>query len=366
MPAIERGEENQVDTINWFTTLNGVPTDFYAVEFQIWDISAGLPGSVIFPTPGVAADWESVTSGVGHFGTGSYYAYDNTLAQGWTPGLAEPIGTHRIKWRWKPTGGDAFREGAEDFEVLSIGAGPGPDTYIEIQDVRDEGLLIADYPDARVLAYIEIWQAFLDRACRQWFIPKTVILEVDGNESDTLFFGVPIISIDYVKLNAQSEELGTDLYRVYNGNDMPDDRGNPKICLIGPDAYESIFVDPVTTGRLKFRKGRKNQEIKGQFGYVEADGTTPKLIKRALLLLVIEKLTDKMYGPDDPNISPILGSLIEEETDDHRKKWSNPGGELSKRRPGLSGITDNQEVLDIIKLYRAPIGVAAPSHWNLQ
>jgi hypothetical protein len=366
MSAIEREQENTIDKINWFTTLNNVPTDFHAVEFQIWDISGGLPGTVIFPTPGDSGDWEDVTSGAGHFGVGSYYAYDNTLVQGWTPSATEPIGTHRIKWRWKVTSGSAYQSSAEDFEVLSVGAGPGPTTYIEVQDVRDEGLLEADYPDARVLTYIEVWQALIERACRQWFLAKQMILEVDGNESDTLFFGVPIIDIEYVKLNGSSEELHTSLYRVYNSQQYPDDRRNPKICLIGPDAYQDIYVAPIVPGEFKFKKGRKNQEIKGTFGFVEEDGVSPPApIKRALLKLVIEKLANPPYGPADGSLPPTLGALLEEKTDDHSRKYAHPGGELSRRRPGLTGITNDQEILDILKLYRAPLGIAAPKHWSI-
>lgn len=366
MPGIAREQENTPSLINWFTTVNGVLTDMFLVEFQLWDISGGLPGTVIFPTPGDAGDWEDVTAAPGRYSVGHYYAYDNTLVQGWTPGIAEPLGTHRIKWQWKVSALAPYQSDSEDFEVLVQSAGSSTDTYISVQDVRDEGLLIADYPDARVLAYIEVWQAFLDRACRQWFNARTMILEVDGNESDTLFFGVPIISIDYVKLNTSTEELDTTLYRVYNAQRYPDDRRNPKICLVGPDAYQDIYVAPIVPGNFKFMKGRKNQEIKGTFGFVEEDGSTPDLIKRALLMLVIEKLTNKPYGAADSSLSPTLGALLEEKTDDHSRKYAHAGGETARRRPGLTGITNNQEILDILKLYRAPIGIAAPTHWGIR
>jgi hypothetical protein len=365
MAAIERGQANTIDKINWFTTLNNVPTDFNSVQFQIWDISGGLPGDVIFPVPGDPLSWEDVSSGSGHFGVGSYYAYDNTLGDGWTPGLAEPIGTHRIKWRWKVTSGDAYRAGGEDFEVLSVGAGPGPDTYIEVQDVRDAGLTdIVTYPDALVLSHIEIWQAFLDRACRQWFLPREMILEIDGNDGDTLYFGVPIISVEYIKLNGSADYLDETLYKVYSTTTIPDARRNPRIALVGPDAYRDIFVAPLVHGPLKFTRGRQNQEIKGVFGFVESDGTPPKLIKRALLKLVLEKLQNPVYEENPtPSPPPILGAVLEEKTDDHSLKYAAPVTP-EKRNFGLSGITSDPEILDIIKLYRAPIGVAVPAQWS--
>lgn len=365
MPGIAREQENTPELINWFTTVNGILTDMYEVGFQIWDITGGLPGSVIFPNPLDDTEWEDVSAGAGHYSVGHYYAYDNGNAEGWTPPISTNVGTHRIKWRWKATSSSPYQSDSEDFEVLLQSAGSSVDNYISVQDVRDEGLTEADYPDAKVLTYIEVWQAFLDRACRQWFNSRILTLSVDGNESDTLFLGVPIIEIEYLKINGQTAELDSNLYRVYNGNRYPDDRRNPKICLIGPDAYESVFVDPVVCGRLRFAKGRQNQEIKGTFGFVEEDGSTPKLIKRALLKLVIEKLTNSLYGADDGSASPVLGTLLEEWTDGHKKKWSNPGGEIGSRRAGLTGITNDQEVLDIIKLYRAPLGVASPSYYSI-
>ena len=365
MPAIAREQENTPSILNWFTTINGTLTDMYAVEFQIWDITGGLPGTVVFPTPGDDSAWEDVTSGVGHYSVGHYYAYDNTGVVGWTPGIGEPIGTHRIKWRWKASAAAPYQSDSEDFEVLSQSGGSSADWYISLQDVRDAGLLEATYPDADVIAAIEMWQQFIERACRQWFNPRTMILQVDGTNSDALHFGVPIISIDYLKINNRADEMETTYYEVYSGNQLPDDRGNPRIKLIGPDHHRDIYLAPVVTGRLKFRKGRRNQEIKGTFGYVEPDGSTPKMIKRALLKLVIEKLTTPVYSTGGGGSSPsLLGIVLSEETDGHKRKYGYPGGQLTPRRSGLSGITQDPEILDIIKLYRAPLGVASPAHWS--
>jgi len=364
MPALARGQENTPSILNWFTTVNGVLTDMYEVGFQIWDITGGLPGDVVFPTPGDANDWEDVTIAPGKYSVGHYYAYDNTNAQGYTPDIGQPIGTHRIKWRWKSSAAAPYQSDAEDFEVLVQSAGGSADWYISVDDVRDEGLLEADYPDAKVIAYIEMWQQILERICRQWFNARTLILQIDGNDSDTIHFGVPIISIDYLKLNERTDELDTSFYKVYSGNQWPDDRGNPRVKLIGPEYDRDIFLSPVTWGRLRFRKGRQNQEFKGTFGYVESDGSTPKAISRALLKLVVEKLTTPIYSTTGGSSPSLLGMVLEEKTDGHSIKYGYPGGEPTSRRPGLTGITQDPEILDIFKLYRAPLGVATPAHWS--
>jgi len=361
MPAIAREQENTPALLNWFTSVNGILTDMVKVEFQVWDISGGLPGSQVFPA--VADTWEDVTTGGGHYSTGHYYCYDNANAKGWTPGIAEPLGTHRVKWRWKSSDSAPYQSDSEDFEVLVQSAGSSADTYIGVQDVRDAGLSQADYPDSDVLASIELWQQFLERACRQWFIPRIKVFSVDGNDSDTLHFGVPIVSIEYLKINDRTDELSPTLYRVYSGNDLPDNRKNPCIKLVGPSWNRDIFLAPIVSGQFRFLKGRQNQEIKGIFGYIEPDGSVPGLVKRALLKLVIEKLTCPPGGSASPTPPSVLGFVLEEKTDGHSIRYGSVG-EFEKRKLAFSGITQDPEVLDIIKLYRAPIGIATPAHWS--
>jgi hypothetical protein len=365
MPALARGQENTPSIINWFITVSGVLTDAYSVGFKIFDITGGLPGTQVFPLTG----YEEIVGSDGHFSVGSYYAYDVANTQGWTPELTQTIGTHRIEWRWKISVDAPYQSGYEDFEVLVQSAGSTTDTYITVQDVRDEGVpeeVDGGPSDAKVLSYIETWQAFIDRATRQWFVPKATIMSINGNESNLLQFSVPIISIDYVKLNDDSDELDTDLYRVYNGIVNPDDRRNPRIKLVA-STNRDIYTRPY--GRLLFRKGEQNQEIKGVWGYVEEDGTTPKLIQRALTKLVIEKLMTPIYESTPSTLAPmppLLGPLLEERTDGHEMKYGYAGGAIKPRAPGLIGITQDQEILDIIRLYKGPIGIGAPTYRNIR
>lgn len=362
MTAIARGEENTSNNINWFTTVNGAPTDMFAVEFQVFDISGGLPGSQIFPAVG----WEDVSSAPGNFALGSYYAYDNTNSQGWTPEVAASLGTHRIYWRWKYKSGSSYQTGAEDFQIQVIAGAPAV-LYISVDDVRAEGLENPPHSDADIQAAIVLWQQALERACRQWFYSRELTIVFDGNNSDALHMGVPIIEIEYIKLNDDENELPVEKYRVYNSRTHPDNRRNPRVKLVHSTQLSDIYVSPFTIGELKFYKGRQNQEIKGTFGFLEPDGSTPALIKRALLKLVIEKLTHPIYtpageAPPDPSSVTYAGVVIEEKTDGHSIKYGTPA--FKDRRVGLSGLTQDAEVLDIIKLYRAPIGIATTSYWS--
>lgn len=243
-------------------------------------------------------------------------------------------------------------------------------TYCTLADIRAEGIISTMVSDTKVTDMIAICQEFIDRACRQWFEAKPLTLNIDGNNSDTLHFGVPIISVTSLKLNNSPDVLDASLYRVYNQRVYPDDRRNPRIKLIRSDSIRDIYTASHPSDSLRFRKGRQNQEIVGSFGFLEADDTAPKLIKRALCKLTIEKLQNPLFhdqstsSPSVPPAPPIVGPLLEEETDDHRQKYGQAGGTVAPRRPGLSGVTDDQEILDIVTLYRAPIGLATPSHWS--
>lgn len=364
MPALARGQANTPSILNWFVTVGGVQTDVNDVGFRILDISAGLPGTQIFPaTPDT---YESVTAAPGHFSTGSYYAYDNEHAVGWTPDIAEALGTHRVEWRWRVTVDDPYQLGTEDFEVLVQSEGSSDDMYVSVADIRAEGVTTDMVSDIRVMAAIQTWQAFLERACRQWFNPKTLIIKFDGTDSDAIHFGVPIISVDYLRVNGLKTDLQCSLYKVYNSIRYPDDRRNPRIKLVSEDELD-IYTAPLIYGRMKFRKGRHNQEVKGTFGFTEEDGSVPLLIRRALTKLVVQKIANPIFkadpGDDTVPLPPLLqGILKKEETDGHSLEWTTAGGDIKPRAPGLIGITQDQEILDIIKLYKAPIGIATPAH----
>jgi hypothetical protein len=241
-------------------------------------------------------------------------------------------------------------------------------SYVTVQQVRDAGLTVAMIPDdADVQAAIDLWQAFIERATRQWFEERPATLDVDGTDSDTIHFPVPVISVSAVYLNNSADALDTSYYRVYNNRTAyPDDRKNPRLKLIGPDSHRDIFNQPLMFGSLRFRKGRQNQRIIGTWGYTEEDGSVPLLIQRALIKLVIEKIGPIIPGPAGPGVPPVVptGLLVEERTDDHSRKWQAAGGSTKARPGGLLGITNDPEVLRIIQLYKAPTAMATPAHWS--
>jgi len=243
-----------------------------------------------------------------------------------------------------------------------------PFLYVSVSEIRALGLTDAVmFPDSSILTAIKTWQAFIERACRQWFYPIELEMTLDGTDSDAIHFGVPVISVSEVRLNGDTVALNPTYYKVYSNLTYPADRQNPRIKLIEQrTANYDIYTAPLRDGKLRFRFGRQNQYIKGVFGYIEADGSPPALIKRAVAKLVVEKLTKPIYvapGAEAPTPPPVMaGIVLEEWTDGHKIKYAQSGGELKPRAPGLAGITDDPEVLGIIRLYKAPIGVATPNN----
>lgn len=243
-------------------------------------------------------------------------------------------------------------------------------TYCTVQNVRDEGLTdVAAYPDATVQTSILLWQQLIDRVTRQWFEARPLTLELDGNDSGVLHFPAPIIEITSLKLNSSPSDLDPDSYEVYDSRTFPDDRRNPRIKLVRGDTLRDIYTAPLHNGELRFRKGRRNQEIVGTFGFLEEDDSTPGLITRALCKLVIEKLTNPtLADPANPVTPPppVLGSLLEEWTDGHRVKFAQAGGATKPVAPGLEGMIKDPEVRQILKLYKGPIAMASPAHWSFR
>lgn len=257
-------------------------------------------------------------------------------------------------------------------EVVSDGTlaftnDPSSRFYIQLSDVRALGLDSVTFPDAVVTASIKLWQQFIERATRQWFYPLPLDLVLDGTDSDAIHFGVPCISISSLYINNSDTVLDPTYYAVYNNLTYPADRQNPRVKLIDTmEGWRDIFTAPTRDGRLRFRKGRQNQHITGVFGYVEADGSPPEMIKRALLKLVVEKLTNPIYvapGALPPGaMGSARGPITAEWTDTHKLSYAQAGGTVLAKAPGLNGITDDQEILTIIKLYKAPLGVATPAN----
>ena len=360
MPALTRGEVSNASNPKldvFMKDSSGTRINVAELSFQIFE-KVSTPGTPIqmFPVSG------RQTVNLNPYPTGDRIDNGHYVANYTIPSNAL-IGTWEIRWftRYLPSSPEQYF--AEEFEVLSSAGISAGDMYISVADVRAAGLTIDPPDDATIFASILMWQQVLERVTRQWFRPIPIELYLDGTDSDTLHLPVPIISIETMRINDDPTPLEAGRYRVYSGCLLPDDRKNPRIKLVDTFGYErDIYTAPDRTRRSRFHKGRQNQYMKGVFGYVEADGSTPAMIKRAMLKLVIKDVQSPLAG-SLPGLTPppITSSIVREEvTDGHSIKYQLAGGDLKPRAVGLSGLIDDPEVQMIVKLYKAPIGMATP------
>lgn len=232
--------------------------------------------------------------------------------------------------------------------------------YATVADLRAQGVP-ASIVDATIQEAIDLWSQFVDRACRQFFEARSLTVDLDGNDSHILHLPFPVISVTSLFTNGNfTTALDAARYTVYNGRTTggQDDRKNPKIRLV--TSASSIYEVPrhfLTSPA--FVKGNRNQRIVGSFGYTESDGTTPLLIKRAVMKLAVKQLKDgsTLWKELDSPTVPA-GGVMSETTDGHTITYD--AFRVNPSKPGLTGITGDQEVDRILDLYRAPLAMAVP------
>jgi hypothetical protein len=228
--------------------------------------------------------------------------------------------------------------------VAIQGSGSG---YATLAEIRAAGVDETQADDATVIASIALWQQFIDEATGQWFYSKDLDFKIDGTDAAVIWLKPPIISVSALYVNGDfTTALNSDYYVVYNnlGDGVRDDRKDPKITSsnLGSD---DLFTRMGWGG--KFVRGRQNQRIVGSFGYVEPDGSTPKLIKRAVQKMVVKTLQDS--SPLSPTPGPA-GPIIGETTDGHTVRYASM---MAGRKLGTIGITGDAEVEAIIQMYRS-------------
>lgn len=253
-----------------------------------------------------------------------YYGINTSNTWNTTTRLAHDV------WYYRLEAGGQILQKFEHVNIVEEAQAPGiGEKYITIQDIRNEGILLADYSDDRVLEMIILAADYIDLMTGRWFedLEKTITLDGTGNK--LLQFEVPIISITSVAIGSWGVTpaiVNSDNYIVYNRK--PDDYQDPRI----------EFYD-------KVKKGKLNVEIKGHFGYVDEDGNTPGLIQRAMKKLVIGSLP--YLASDESEENDFKMKLISEKTDGHSYELSDLISEGS--------ITGDPKIDNIIQMFKRPI-----------
>lgn len=353
MPALARGQASDCTNpeLDLFTLVNGVKTNMDTVEFQVFEKVTDPDNPIqVFPPSG-----RYTVDAANDCPTGDRVSTGRYVAQ-YTPDLAELIGTHEIRWYFKPTPTSAEVTFQEEFEVLAEATGSSGVGYCTVQELRDEGVPSTGsgaVSDSKLQTIITRASVYVDQYTGRWFEPRTLTLDFDGSGAASMLLEQPIISITSVAIDSVALSLADVL--VYNRHITqnllaPDDRENPRIEIDQPLHDDLLYK----VGLKHFPRGQQNIRIVGMFGYTDYDGTstgkTPDLICEATKLIVMRELTPK-YGAagNDPVFSSA--NIVEEKTRDQSVKFANPTN-LGAQSPGP--FFGDRRIDSILMRYRLP------------
>jgi hypothetical protein len=346
--------------LDLFIQVNGVLTDLTgSLEFIIFDVSDAakqLSPVQVFPIAGrETVDITALCSDPtpGHkLSTGRYVAE-------YTPDIAEPLGTHRICWYFKLTPSSPEQTFAEEFEVLPEATATTDQGYCFVSDIRAEGVTdTTTYPDVLIQQKIALASQYIDKLTGQWFEPRALTFELDGDQSKRLHLAVPIIAIDQITVQ-NSGVVDSDSYKVYNRHltqrmTNPDDRQDPRVEYV-----HQLFTTSDVYQRFPYLEwpiGSQNITVDGVFGYTDysganTQGTTPLLICQACKLLVFRDLAP-LCEPDQRFDARWRNRVLSMRT---RDQSISLGG---VRATGARGyLTGDEEIDSILEHFMAPIAI---------
>lgn len=207
--------------------------------------------------------------------------------------------------------------------------------YASAQDLRDEGVTLADASDARLIALIAEASDTIDCVTGWFFEPRARALRLDGR-------GTPRLSVPWVPLLIESVSI--------DGAALdPSDVG-----WIGAPVQAGFIEPRVELRKGRFARGDSNVELQGTWGYTEPDGSrfgrTPLAIRRACMLLVMRTLP-KLADSDLVGDARSAWRIIEQRTRDQSFSLSKPVQHAD--------ITGDPEVDLILARYARPLTLGA-------
>lgn len=201
-----------------------------------------------------------------------------------------------------------------------------------------------DVPKKRGEDEISMAMDFIDLQTRQWFEPRSKTIRVEGKNSNVMFFPVPIISITEIRVNDETVAQPLINFEIFDG---VDNRRNPRIKLRTSSSLNTIFTQ--THGRAFIRAAYS--EFDGSYGYVEDDGSTPLMIKKATIMLTVNNL--KSPVGTGSSLAGV-GAMKREKVDLHETEYFQP----DDVRGGASGaISGDIEVDRILKMFKGPVAI---------
>lgn len=255
-----------------------------------------------------------------------------------------------------PVVGDVVSQLGKGSTVIELLTGP---TRLRVEDADGSSPLANgaarlfhsdSVPRYRGEGFIQEAMGLIDEVTGQFFNARSATVTLEGNNTPTLWLPVPIISITQLLINSTSLELqeGEDYdFVAFKGRERPqDDRRNPRIKLNVGRGRDSIFTGAITN-RVFIKETLTH--ITGTFGFLEPDGSTPALIKKATAILALGSAN----VPIATSAGGTTGPLKRTKVDLHEQEFFENKVTTSK-----SSITGDAQVDYILAKYRAPIRIS--------
>jgi len=323
------------------------------VEFRILDQTG-----VTNVYPAAPSTYEDITL-TGAYSTGIWYAPGGPDGTSWDL----TVDTRYVcEFRHRESATASWVVSRLSFDVVADLFQMAYRSYISPKEVRDNGITVAQLSNARLAILIPRAIQLIERATRQPFRPVLVDAMLDGNHSPLMQLPIPIIGLEDVYMNGEDTATEHDWLAVYNGaNPFQDDRKNPRVKFRNSVVYSSsvpIWERPSDMNAVaRFVAGNKNQRVIGVFGYLEEDGSAPRLITEAAYRLV-----NANYAPVQPGggSGVIVGAIKKEVTDRHSIEYDVASASAQLENP-LFGDAVTEEIIGLLK--GPPIVTGARDFW---
>ncbi len=360
MPVIALNETSDCSNpiLDVFIRELGILVDVVQVEWLIEDVTTGTPVQIEPASGRNTANVAACPAG-DRVSTGRYVAT-------FTIPPSFNLGVHRLTWFFRKTlAGQEFRS-QEEFEVLSVSVPGANEIYCTVQDIRDEGITVAQASDGFILKRLVDASRFIDKITGRFFLPHTEEYFLDGRGHSQMLLEEPIIAIAEVEvtvegINFTDAPLDLNDVAVYNRHlsqnlTRPDDRDNPRIAFKRSDKEFARLH--ALLGQRVFYKGRQNIRVSGVFGYTDPDGTstgkTPDLIGKACKLITIQSIAP--FGDlEASQEAASAGNIRRLKTRDQEIEYQNVKGvgELS-----VGPFTGDFRIDNILLMYMRPMDIA--------
>jgi hypothetical protein len=315
-----------------YTHLEGKLTNAYVVRYQVYDDSAGYPGTLLLPTSGST----TVTTGAGNFDTGCYGVYDPLTGLPWVPLAAMTRGRVVWSYRWA-AGGELFTV-ERAFEVVEASVTQVPaDNLFLIQDFKDAlGAITPPANDRDTFQLIKFWTERIQRYCRTDFFLRKAVKRFRWRPSTSLLFDVPLFAMKSMTEDESVTAIDNDDLVVWT---VSDDPGNTKIEM---RTSETPGFGPIRMGVAR---------VDGVWGYVDPETLGPPYSLQDTAVTTVARV----YASSTGTLVDPVGIIKREETDGHEIEYAVVSTEV---RSGLLALLKSIELRDQLDMYRAPIGIA--------